>query len=171
MVRRRCRIVLVSDAGYDPDFKFEDLGNAVRKIEIDFGIPIRLDKLEALRGRSQKSLKASSTKDGLAAPSEVRHVIGTIDYKAVDPNCENGTLIYIKPCYYGIEGAAIRSYAMAHLDFPHQSTANQWFTESQFEAYRSLGFETMDRILAGASSKACGHPSLAGLCAATIPES
>ena len=40
MIRRRCRIVLVSDAGYDPDFTFEDLGNAVRKIEIDFGIPV-----------------------------------------------------------------------------------------------------------------------------------
>jgi len=32
MVRRRCRTVILSDAGCDPDFKFKDLGNAVRKI-------------------------------------------------------------------------------------------------------------------------------------------
>jgi len=94
--------------------------------------------------------------------------MGTIEYKAVDPNCENGTLIYIKPGYHGNEGAAIRSYAMAHPDFPHQTTANQWFTESQFEAYRSLGFETMDRILTGvaASNKTRDHLSLKDLGAA-----
>src|ERR1019366_9431700 len=31
MVRRRCRFILVVDAGCDKDFAFEDLGNAVRK--------------------------------------------------------------------------------------------------------------------------------------------
>ena len=35
-----------------------------------------------------------------------------------------------------------RSYAMANPDFLHQSTMNQWFSESQFESYRLLGFET-----------------------------
>jgi hypothetical protein len=29
--------------------------------------------------------------------------------------------------YRGTESAGVRSYAMANLDFPHQSTANQWF--------------------------------------------
>ena len=42
MVRRRCRLILAIDAGCDPDFAFEDLGNAVRKIYIDLGIRIRL---------------------------------------------------------------------------------------------------------------------------------
>jgi hypothetical protein len=28
---------------------------------------------------------------------------------------------------------------VAHPDFPHESTANQWFTESEFESYRQLG--------------------------------
>ncbi|MGB7042449.1 MAG: hypothetical protein WBD83_23060, partial [Xanthobacteraceae bacterium] len=31
MVRRRCRFIVVIDAGCDPNFAFEDLGNAVRK--------------------------------------------------------------------------------------------------------------------------------------------
>jgi hypothetical protein len=38
MVRRRCRFIVVSDAGCDPQCSFEDLGNAVRKIYIDFGV-------------------------------------------------------------------------------------------------------------------------------------
>ena len=51
MVRRRCRFIVVSDAGCDPDFAFEDLGNAVRKIEIDLGVPIRFHGLAQLKPR------------------------------------------------------------------------------------------------------------------------
>ena len=40
MVRRRCRYIVVSDAGSDPDGALADLGNAIRKIWIDFGIRI-----------------------------------------------------------------------------------------------------------------------------------
>ena len=42
MVRRRCRFIVAIDAGCDPDFAFEDLGNAVRKIFIDLGIRIQI---------------------------------------------------------------------------------------------------------------------------------
>ena len=47
MVRRRCRLIVVIDAGCDPDFAFEDLGNAVRKIYIDLGIRIQFEGLES----------------------------------------------------------------------------------------------------------------------------
>ena len=33
----------------------------------------------------------------------------------------------------------MRAYAAANAKFPHESTINQWFGESQFESYRSLG--------------------------------
>ena len=33
----------------------------------------------------------------------------------------------------------VRSYANLHADFPHETTADQWFSESQFESYRRLG--------------------------------
>ena len=46
-----------------------------------------------------------------------------------------------------IEPAGIASYAAAHQTFPHETTTDQWFTESQFESYRSLGFEIAERIL------------------------
>ena len=52
-------------------------------------------------------------------------VVGIIHYHAAD---EDGKLIYIKPAYHGTEGAAIRSYAMANKTFPHETTADQWFT-------------------------------------------
>lgn len=39
------------------------------------------------------------------------------------------------------------SYARAHETFPHETTTDQWFTESQFESYRSLRFEIAKEIL------------------------
>src|SRR5207249_1842390 len=41
MVLRRCHYIVVSDAGEDPECFFADLGESVRKIRIDLGIPIR----------------------------------------------------------------------------------------------------------------------------------
>jgi len=33
----------------------------------------------------------------------------------------------------------VQNYKLQHANFPHDSTAEQWFTESQFESYRALG--------------------------------
>jgi hypothetical protein len=32
----------------------------------------------------------------------------------------------------------VRAYAAANAKFPHDTTLNQWFTESQFESYRHM---------------------------------
>jgi hypothetical protein len=53
----------------------------------------------------------------------------------------------IKPGYHGTESAGIRAYAIANPAFPHESTTDQFFGESQFESYRSLGFEITDDVL------------------------
>jgi hypothetical protein len=41
----------------------------------------------------------------------------------------------------------VLSYAMSHPTFPHETTSNQFFTESQFESYRMLGYEIVSRAL------------------------
>ena len=144
MVRRRCRFIVICDAGRDPDYAFEDLGNAVRKISIDLGVPIRFHKLEALKRRPQDGSDIVEHCD--------YHAVADIDYQEADGNgVENGLILYVKAGYHGTESAGVRSYAMANRDFPHQSTANQWFSESQFESYRSLGFEIMEDLLYRAS--------------------
>ena len=141
MVRRRCRFIVAIDSGCDPKLAFEDLGNAVRKIFIDLGVRIRFDGLQALRTRP---LAADGPPDKIPY-----YAIGTIDYHTADGSAssDDGVVLYIKPAYHGTEGAGIRSYATAKKDFPHESTADQWFTESQFESYRSLGLEIADTIL------------------------
>ena len=130
MVRRRCRLIVVLDSGCDPDFTFDDLGNALRKIRIDFGIPIDFDDefTSPLRKRQR------------------RCAIATIGYSNVDGPGEDGRLIYIKPMLRGTEPPDVQSYAAAHPAFPHQSTAEQWFNESQTESHRLLGLVTLDEL-------------------------
>jgi hypothetical protein len=40
----------------------------------------------------------------------------------------------------------IYSYARSSKDFPHESTADQWFSESQFESYRALGAHILEQL-------------------------
>jgi hypothetical protein len=164
MVRRRCRHIVISDAGCDPDYGFEDLGNAVRKIAIDLGIYITFGKLHELKKRSKDN----------AVITGAYYAIGEIDYKAApegDAGAENGYILYIKPGYHGTESAGIVAYATANAAFPHEPTADQFFSESQFESYRTLGFEIMDGVLANAIENAemvaragKGSPSAECLC-------
>ena len=146
MVRRRCRFILVVDAGCDPQMWFEDLGSALRKISIDLGVSIKFVGLEKIRKRDPESAASSS-------PC-FYHAVGEIDYESADGAGGSAIIIYVKPAFYGAEGAAIRAYAAANADFPHQSTLDQWFSESQFESYRALGVEIMQAILQRAT-EAC----------------
>jgi hypothetical protein len=60
---------------------------------------------------------------------------GTIHY----PDGTEGRLLYIKSALTGTEPQDILAYKVANPSFPHQSTGDQWFNESQFESYRALG--------------------------------
>lgn len=138
MVLRRCHYVVVSDAGQDASGAFTDLGDAVRKIRIDFGIPIEFDEMK-IHARGP---------DGTKAERGYRCAVGRIRYECADgPGAPDGVLIYIKPAWYGDEPRDICEYAVGNPLFPHESTADQFFTESQFESYRMLGLHSVEEIL------------------------
>ena len=143
MVRRRCRYIVVSDAGCDPDFQLGDLGNAVRKVWIDFGVAIRFRSID-LAARKPESAGG------------VYCAIADICYP--EPEADPGLLIYIKPSYHGTEPADVRSYAALNPTFPHESTTDQWFSESQMESYRVLGGYIVDLICSGTRAGESGDP-------------
>jgi hypothetical protein len=137
MVLRRCHYIVVSDAGEDPECSFADLGEAVRKIRIDFGIPIEFGPI-SIYPRSE-----------IGAPKGPGHycAIGQIRYSMVDgAAAPDGVIVYIKPACYGDEPRDIYEYFKKSETFPHESTANQFFSESQFESYRMLGAHTMEKL-------------------------
>ena len=145
MVRRRCRFIVVVDAGEDARFEFADLGNAVRKISIDLGISIRFDGLQLLRNRPSEGPDLSSSGAIFRTARSASIAYGAAD--GANEGCGDGTILYIKPALHGTESAGIAGYAAAHPTFPHETTTDQWFSESQFESYRSLGFEITESIL------------------------
>jgi hypothetical protein len=57
-----------------------------------------------------------------------------------------GLLLYIKPCVYAECPADVRNYARESPAFPHETTADQFFVESQFESYRALGRHIIGRM-------------------------
>jgi hypothetical protein len=141
MVLRRCRYIVVSDAGADPELAFEDLGNAIGKIRIDLGVPIRFDKVPMRARATDESF------GNFPIPPLAYFAIGRIGYSCVDyletpgdlgPEAD-GLLIYLKASLNGTEPIDVFHYAKSHPDFPHESTANQLYTEAQFESYRELG--------------------------------
>jgi len=70
-----------------------------------------------------------------------------------------GWLLYIKPTYLEDLPVDVRAYAAAHVDFPHETTTDQWFSESQFESYRQLGYFALGQAANGTPA----FPSVAEL--------
>jgi Patatin-like phospholipase len=138
MVLRRCHYIVVSDAGQDPLCSFADLGEAVRKIRIDLGIPIEFADPISIFARSD--LKEQNLRGRVCAR-------GKIKYSAVDgAGIPDGELVYIKPACYGEEPRDIYEYFKNHAAFPHEPTSDQFFSESQFESYRMLGIHSMEKV-------------------------
>jgi hypothetical protein len=127
LVKRRCGLIIVCDAEADDCYGFSGLGNAIRKCRIDLGIDIELDVSEITPKKTGK-------------PSKRHCAVGTIHYETVDKSAPTGTIIYFKASLTGDESTDIKNYRTMHPQFPHESTVDQWFTESQFESYRQLGY-------------------------------
>lgn len=135
MVLRRCHNIIVVDGGADPDYSYEDLGNAVRKIRIDLGIPIEFPY----------GIPISKTHD-----KDGKHCAwGVIEYSCVDPAAADGRIVYIKTSLNGNEPPDILNYARQNHDFPQQPTQELWFEEAQFESYRRLGSHVVDELCGG----------------------
>ena len=144
MVLRRCHYIVISDAGQDPECSFTDLGDAVRKIRIDLGICIDFDDIRIF-GRDDTEC---DRKQGCHA------AIGRIRYSQVDGNdAPDGVIVYIKPACYGNEPRDIYEYFKTNTAFPHESTSDQFFSESQFESYRMLGVHTMNLLAPDATEE------------------
>ncbi|MEO6024932.1 MAG: peptidoglycan-binding protein [Burkholderiales bacterium] len=134
LVRRRCALIVVVDASADANSSFNELGGAIRKCFTDFGIEIDIRVRDIETDPASKLAKSHWT-------------IGEIKYGLVDENCEPGLLLYVKPTLTGNEPADILNYRNLDRTFPHQTTADQWFDETQFESYRKLGYHIGGSIL------------------------
>jgi hypothetical protein len=130
LVRRRCYQIVICDAEEDVGPVFQGIGMAIRKCRIDFGVEIDLD-LQKLACDAQSRM------------SKVHWITGTIRYPETG-TAPCGTILYIKSSITGDESGDVLNYRLQDTAFPQDSTADQWFSESQFESYRRLGQKVID---------------------------
>ncbi|MBU3699171.1 MAG: hypothetical protein FGM33_04055 [Candidatus Kapabacteria bacterium] len=135
---RRCEVIFVVDADYDPSYTFASFNTATRlayteeRIEIDIDLKPLVPDMET--GISQSSV-----------------VVGKITYPALaGHNASQGTLIYMKSSLSDADASyadgtvsplpsTLWSYKRKNDAFPHDSTGDQFYDPEQFEAYRRLG--------------------------------
>ncbi|UCF21043.1 MAG: hypothetical protein JSU87_06555 [Gemmatimonadota bacterium] len=138
LLRRRCRYIIIGDGEADQEHHFKGLATLIQTARIDLGIHIEID-VEPLRLDANDLCRA-------------HWAVGRIRYPG---ESERGYLLYIKSSVTGDEDEVINNYRSQKPSFPHESTADQSFSEGQFEAYRSLGQHIGEQLCQGAE-KASG---------------
>ena len=138
LIKRRCALIIVSDAECDPALAFEGLGTLIRVCEVDYRTKIRID-VQSLRPTKESPDWSSR-----------RCAVGRIDY----PEGRPGVLVYLKASMTGHEDTAVLQYKASHPTFPHESTGDQFYREDQFESYRALGNDVACRTFSAVSEGA-----------------
>jgi hypothetical protein len=150
LVRRRLKVIIVCDGAEDLNYAFCDLANAIEKVRADFGAKIEIDAadLEALIPTRGKQSGEGKDSDEVAF-SPRGYLVAPIRYTQIkgEKKPRVGTLIYITTAFLKSHTADLFAYKKAHPEFPDQSTSDQFFDETQFEAYRELGFQTAHKLL------------------------
>ncbi|ACB75756.1 patatin-like phospholipase family protein [Opitutus terrae] len=165
LIRRRVPLIICSDGGQDPDYRFCDFANLVRKARTDFcaeiqvlrraadgwtddpGVQFPLPKLEQIVhpslldviGVPEDFAPLSAEPDGrdrAASRSRCHALLARIHY--LDTN-EFAWLLLIKPGLMGDEATDVGAYQQTHPLFPQEPTTDQYFDEAQWESYRKLG--------------------------------
>lgn len=128
LVRRRVRIIVLSQGSQDVRYSMDDLANAIQRVRVDFGVHIRFTSETYPLGAMRPAELGAVVKRGWA--------LGTIKYPGTE---SQGILLYLQATPIAGMNADTVSYWRRNPDFPNQTTADQFFDEEQLEAYRELG--------------------------------
>ena len=157
LIRRRCGLIIVCDGGQDNKSSYSDLVTAVQRVGEDFGVAIRFDVKvkdgnDDLKTSGPAMLVARTSKDQFPKGAEFAdkgYFVATIEYPAntVEPWPKKGVLLYLKSALIESLHIKAKGYRGAHADFPNESTADQFFDEEQFEAYREVGYRICTQMV------------------------
>lgn len=121
LLRRGCTHIFCFDASGGESFS--SLGDAVALARSELQVEIQIDP-EPLVPKGERRLADSDS------------VVGTITYPDGGPT---GTLVYSRTVMTAKAPWDVHAYHEADAKFPHNTTADQLYTDQKFEAYRALG--------------------------------
>jgi hypothetical protein len=156
LIRRKTKLIILSDGGADGAFNFDDLANAVEKVRVDFGAKITFRKKD-----EKNNIEDCGPNGMLFDPSrcnefQKKYGIAERGFAIADIKYNDkseGILIYLKLVMIDELATDVYSYKGLNPAFPHQSTADQFFDEKQFEAYRELGYTVTWKMMESAEGK------------------
>ncbi len=124
LLQRRCKVIIACDAEQDASVSFGSFTEALRHAYVDMGIDVDID-LTMIRP------------DPATGMSRSHCAVGRIRYP--DRLDQESYLVYLKNSLTGDEPEPVLNYKTSAPAFPHESTADQFFDDAQFESYRALG--------------------------------
>lgn len=146
MLRRRCRYMVVVDAGQDVAYAYADLRMLIQHASTDLDIKVAFASVQQV---GDKSLRPSGAVANVIYPAVADGPLGR------RPE-EKGTILYLKPWLSPEAPMELRAFQILRPKFPHEPTGNQFFTESDFESYRELGRYIAATTLKGYASDVRG---------------
>ncbi|MEH6435870.1 patatin-like phospholipase family protein [Massilia sp. DD77] len=146
LLRERCKLIVAADCGADPEYRFDDLENLLRRARIDLGVTISFVRHEDIAGLPSS---IGTLDDIVLKTSKACIAPAIIDYgESLPPTQRYGVLVLVKPTLTANLPEDIYNYYRDNRSFPQQSTADQFFSEDQWESYFALG-EHIGRNLDG----------------------
>ena len=144
LLRRQCRFIIAGDGECDPDLSLGGLTEVIRMARIDFGFQVEMEGLDELRNGLQQyaigRIRYGEDRTGILLYLK-SNLGGDYNLEAtLDETCYRTSPERDDDRLYD-ENAYVAYYRQLHPDFPHESTADQFFDESQFESYRALGYQ------------------------------
>jgi hypothetical protein len=138
LLRRHCKFIVVLDATEDPDYAFGDLRNLMIRARQELGVTITFRQApeDFIRPPSSNGFSRSHFVVADVAELQGKRAAGEEPYQ--------GVLVYGKSSLraqgrWKTTGDPSFLYKTYHPAFPHESTADQFFDNVQWEAYYSLG--------------------------------
>ena len=164
LLRRRVRFIILTDAGQDREYRWDDVALLMQEAREDFGAEISwlnpnrstsgaaVNPWAAFSNPPPASIQAwidPSTLGSLAeisnreTPYHAALAQVTYDGKATP----DSWILVLKPSLSKELTQDILTYGEKHADFPQQSTFDQVFDDIQWESYRALGEQIGRKVM------------------------
>jgi len=141
LLREEAGLIVLADCGADPDYRFLDVENLVRRARIDLNADI--DFLKPCAGAQWDRLALFGSLNDLASTSsQACLALARITYASG----QRGHLLLVKPNVSSDLAVDLVNFKAANPLFPQQPTTDQFFDEAQWECYFRLGAAIGERI-------------------------
>ena len=150
LLRRGCRRIVVVDASCDKDGHFSDLANLSLRAKSELGI-------EIVPHLSGEVVLTDSRDEGMKVTGNSSWAWFDVIF---DSDLPKGRILYVKPSIKTRQALPVEvaHYSKIAPDYPHETTLDQFFSDLQMEAYRSLGEVCMTEAMDAALGKLGSNP-------------